>query len=184
MARQDYMLTYALFKMSHLAGGGSLLITHLSIEMSTTYSHGLNIFGSRAVTVNPTTEVSMTIFPNSEAYEVRPGQEWFAIQAVLTYPSQPRRDAHMILVANKKEPGIVWQLLSPAGAPVMVICGNQDAYFMSDEPGLVISGATSGLTDVIHYSINMTFDHYHNGVNYSAIRDDLETFDPEGYHAP
>ena len=55
---------------------------------------------------------------------------------------------------------------------------------MSDEPGLVISGATSGFAGVIHYSINMTFDHYHNGVNYSAIRDDLETFDPEGYHAP
>ena len=179
------MLTYALFKTSHLARGGSLLITHLSIEMSTNYYGGGILFqGYAPRNITPTTEVSMTIFPNSEAYEVRPGQEWFAIQAVLTYPSQPRRDAHMVLVANKKEPGIVWQMVSPAGAPVMVIYGNENAYFMSDEPGLVISGASTGFADVTHYTVKMTFDHYHNGVNYSAIRDDLETFDPEGYHAP
>ena len=185
MARQGYMLSYGLFKVSHLAGGGSLLVTRIAISISTTYNSPFNIVGGRRVNFNPASEVEMTIFPDSYTFVVQPGREWEAIQTVLTYPNKPSLSTHMDSIAYEKEPGIVWQMVSPAGAPVMVICGNQDAYFMSDEPGLVISGSTNGsYSTVTHYTVKMTFDHYHNGVNYSAIRDDLETFDPEGYHAP
>lgn len=176
MARQGYMMSYSLFKVSHLAGGGSLLVTRIAISVSTTYN--------RVTHFNPPSEVEMTIFPDSYTFVVQPGREWEAIQTVLTYPNKPLLSTHMDSIAYEKEPGIVWQLVSPAGAPVMVICGNQDAYFMSDEPGLVISGEANGYSTVTHYTVKMTFDHYHNSNNYSAIRDDLNTFDPEGYHAP
>ncbi len=185
MARQGYMLTYALFKMSHPAWGGSLLVTNIAFEMSTTYNHVQNLMSNRVVSItNPPTNVEMTIFPESKAYMVALGREWEAIQTVLTYPNAAVVDVHMVGIAGKREPGAVWQLVSPPGAPIMVICGNQHAYFISDEPGLVVSGEANGFSGVTYYAVNMTFDHYHNGVNYSAIRDDLETFDPEGYHAP
>lgn len=185
MARQGYMLTYALFKMSHLAGGGSLLVTRISIGMSTTYNHVQNLMSNRVVGItNPPTNVEMTIFPESEAYMVAPGREWEAIQTVLTYPNKPLLSTHMDSIAYEKEPGIVWQLVSPAGTPVMIVCGNDQAYFMSEEPGLVTSGTASATSDVTRYSISMTFEHYTNSNNYSALRDDLNTFDPEGYHAP
>ena len=184
MARQGYMLSYSLFKVSHLAGGGSLLVTRIAISVSTTYNHVLNVMGNRVTHFNPPSEVEMTISPDSYTFVVQPGREWEAIQTVLTYPNKPLLSTHMDSIAYEKEPGIVWQLVSPVGAPVMVICGNQDAYFMSDEPGLVTSGTASGFSDVTRYSISMTFEHYTNSNNYSTLRDDLETFEAEGYHAP
>ena len=183
MARQGYMLTYALFKVSHLTGGGSLLVTRIAISISTTHNSPFNIMGGRRVNFNPASEVEMTIFPDSYTFVVQPGREWEAIQTVLTYPNKPLLSTHMDSIAYEIEPGIVWQMVSPAGAPVMVICGNHDAYFMSDEPGLVTSGTASGFRDVTRYSISMTIEHYTNSNNYSTLRDDLNTFDPE-VHAP
>ena len=185
MARQGYMLSYGLFKVSHLTGGGSLLVTRIAISISTTYNSSFNIMGWRRVNFNPASEVEMTIFPDSYTFVVQPGREWEAIQTVLTYPNKPLLSTHMMdSIAYEKEPGIVWQLVSPAGTPVMIICGNEQAYFMSEEPGLVTYGAASGFSDVTRYSISMTFEHYTNSNNYSILRDDLNTFDPEGYHAP